>query len=88
VISRNGNLQSGEALVANDDSNLRPAGAQLTEPPDADPPVGWLWEGRAGDCSPYPDLLSLVLPRAAALRFLILLSLYFSLLALLCLCDC
>ena len=37
--SRNGNLQSGEALVANDDSNLRPARAQLAEPPYADPPV-------------------------------------------------
>src|SRR6266566_7242122 len=43
--SRNGNLQSGEALVANDDSRIRPARAQLTEPPDADPHIGWCGRG-------------------------------------------
>jgi hypothetical protein len=30
--------------------------AQLAEPPYADPHVRWCG-GRAGDCSPYPDLL-------------------------------
>jgi hypothetical protein len=53
--SRNGNLQSGEAPVANKGSNLRPARAQLTEPPYADPHVLLVWQGRAGDRSPYAD---------------------------------
>jgi hypothetical protein len=35
--------EDGEASVANDDSNLRPARAQLAEPPYADPTV--VWEG-------------------------------------------
>jgi hypothetical protein len=29
--------------------------AQLTEPPDADPHVLVVWQGRAGDRSPYAD---------------------------------
>jgi len=29
--------------------------AQLTEPPDADPPVLVVWQGRVGDHSPYAD---------------------------------
>jgi hypothetical protein len=42
--------------VANDDLNLTaPFGAQLPEPPDADPHVLAVWQGRAGDRFPYAD---------------------------------
>jgi hypothetical protein len=49
------NLSSGEATVANDDSNLRPSRAQLTEPPDAGPHVLVGWEGDGQALYPYPD---------------------------------
>jgi len=55
-----------------------PPGANFTEPPDADPLSGGVG-GRAGDCSPYPDLLSLV-SEGAALSVPYSASLYFSLL--------
>src|SRR5580658_10577361 len=45
---------SGEALVANDDSTLRPARAQLTEPPYADPPVRWCGRGERVTAPPIP----------------------------------
>jgi len=42
--------------VANDDSNLRPARAQLTEPPDADPHVRWCGRGERATAPPMPIL--------------------------------
>src|SRR5512147_2636410 len=33
--------------------------AQPTEPPDADPHVLVVWDGRTGDCPPYPDCCSI-----------------------------
>jgi len=59
----NGNLPSGEALGAKDESNLRPAKAQRTEPPDADPHVLVVWQGRVGDHSPYADCAEPEQPR-------------------------
>src|SRR5580692_2009271 len=45
---------SGEALVATDDSKLRPARAQLAEPPYADPPVRWCGRGEQVTAPPIP----------------------------------
>jgi len=44
--------------VANDDSNLRPARAQLTEPPDADPHVGWCGRGEQVTAPPIPIVVN------------------------------
>jgi len=60
-VKPNGNLQSGEALVANDDSNLQPARAQLTEPPYADPHVRWCGRGEWATTPPM-RFLYLVIP--------------------------
>jgi hypothetical protein len=43
--------------VANDDSNLRPARAQLAEPPYADPPVRWCGRGEQVTAPPIPIVL-------------------------------
>jgi len=40
--------------VANDDSNLQPVRAQLTEPPYADPPVRWCGRGEQVTAPPIP----------------------------------
>jgi hypothetical protein len=48
------NLQNGEAVVANDDSNLRPARAQLAEPPYADPPARSCGRGEQVTAPPIP----------------------------------
>jgi len=40
--------------VANDGSNLRPARAQLAEPPYADPPVRWCGRGEQVTAPPIP----------------------------------
>jgi hypothetical protein len=40
--------------VANDDSNLQPARAQLTEPPYADPHVRWCGRGEWATTPPMP----------------------------------
>src|ERR1700751_717936 len=52
--AENGSLQNGEALVANDDSTLRPARAQLAEPPYADSPVRWCGRGEQVPAPPIP----------------------------------
>ena|ERR1700751_3514693 len=52
--AENGSLQNGEALVANDDSTLRPARAQLAEPPYADSPVQWCGRGEQVPAPPIP----------------------------------
>jgi len=54
--SRNENLWSAEALVANDDSNLRPARAQLAEPPYADPHLRSCGRGGRATVPPMPIL--------------------------------
>src|SRR5258706_8446257 len=41
-------------MVAIEASNLRPARAQLTEPPDADPHVGWCGRGEQVTAPPIP----------------------------------
>jgi hypothetical protein len=45
--------------VANDDSNLRPARAQLAEPPYADPPVRWCGRGEQVTAPPIPIVPSM-----------------------------
>ena len=42
--------------MANDDSNLRPARAQLAEPPYADPLVRWCGRGEQVTAPPIPIL--------------------------------
>ncbi len=44
--------RAAKLLWRKDASNLRPARAQLTEPPYADP-LTVVWQGRTGDRSPY-----------------------------------
>src|SRR5258706_16318750 len=41
-------------MVAIEASNLRPARAQLAEPPDADPHVGWCGRGEQVTAPPIP----------------------------------
>jgi hypothetical protein len=65
----NGNLSSGEALVANNDSNLRPAPrAQLARTAVCGPACTVVWQGRVGDHSPYADLGSRNLLNEAEIR--------------------
>jgi hypothetical protein len=56
---------SGEALVANDDSTLRPARAQLAEPPYADPPVRRCGRGEQVTAPPIPIQRRILLDASA-----------------------
>ena len=50
-------MHSGRALVANEDSNLRPARAQLTEPRYPVPQVRWCGRGERATASPMPIIV-------------------------------
>ena len=53
-------LWSGEALVAKDESNLRPARAQPCGTARCGPACRVVWQGRVGDHSPYANLTNAV----------------------------
>jgi len=48
-------LEAAKPSTASGVSNLRPSRAQVTEPPYTRSVRTVVWEGRAGDRSPYPD---------------------------------